>query len=65
MNLMENSFKYSRVWLHNMQLKSLVASLLLRTWQPVTLLAGATQAPERPRCLTGRYASIRPLEGRF
>jgi hypothetical protein len=46
---------------HNMQLKSLVASLLLRTWQPVTWLACATQAPERPRRLTGCYASSRGI----
>ena len=31
----------------NMQLKSLVATLLLRTKQPVTWLAYPTQAPER------------------
>lgn len=58
MNLVENSFKYSRVWLHNIQLKSLVAKLLLRTWQPVTRLAYAIQVPERPRRLTGCYESI-------
>ncbi len=40
-----------------MQLKSVVAMLLLRPWQPVTWLAYATQAPERPRCLTGCYNS--------
>lgn len=39
----------------NMQLKSVVAALLLRTWQPVTWLAYATQAPERPRRLTECY----------
>ena len=37
----------------NMQLKSLVASLILRTKQPVTWLAIATQAPERLGRLTG------------
>ena len=36
-----------------MQLKSLVASLLLPTWQPVTDIAIAISAPERLRRLTG------------
>jgi hypothetical protein len=54
MNLVGNSFKYSRAWLHNMQLKSLVATLRLRAKQPVTAtaavcLACATQTPERLR----------------
>ena len=40
-----------------MQLKSLVASLLLRTWQPVTDIAFAISAPERLRRLTGCYAA--------
>jgi len=40
----------------NIQLKSLVASLLVPTWQPVTDIAIAISAPERPRGLTGCYA---------
>ena len=39
-----------------MKLKPVVATLLLPTWQPVTWLADATQAPERPRGLTWCYA---------
>lgn len=42
------------VQMPDMQLKLLVSSLLLRTRQPVTWLARATQAPECPRRLTGR-----------
>jgi hypothetical protein len=44
-----------------MQLKSVVATLLLRTWQPVTWLAYATQAPERPRRLTRCYVATGDL----
>ncbi len=47
-----------KLTLHNIQLKSVVASLLLRTWQPVTWLACATQAPERPRRLTRCYVAL-------
>ena len=43
---------------HNKVLKSLVATLLLRTWQPVTDIAIAISAPERPRRLTRCYASL-------
>jgi len=43
----------------NIQLKSLVASLLLRTWQPVTKFAYANSLPERPRGLTGCYTPSR------
>jgi addiction module RelE/StbE family toxin len=42
-----------------MRLKSLVASLLFSTWQPVTDFAKANSAPERPRGLTGCYAAER------
>jgi hypothetical protein len=38
----------------NMQLKSFPS--VTRAWQPVIWLAYATQAPERPRRLTGCYA---------
>jgi len=38
-----------------MQLKSLVATFLLPTWQLVTDIAYAISAPERPRGLTGCY----------
>ena len=52
-----------------MVLKSVVATLLLRTWQPVTWLAFATQAPERPRRLTRCYVHVEILrfgsEGSF
>ncbi len=40
-----------------MQLKSVVASLLLRTWQPVINFAFAKLLPERPRRLTWCYVS--------